>query len=138
MRTTLRRLSALVATMLGLSAAYFVFAEISPAGGPACGRFCSGQESCNATCPDGCSPARDGPVFDCCCTLQLTGDPTRYCCSGQCWRAKCIDRHRNPCPRPIERFVCGQGALVSGYHRCENNYCVGPAPWPIEDPVPQP
>jgi len=35
MRTTLRRLSMLMAIMLGLSAAYFVFAEISPAGGSA-------------------------------------------------------------------------------------------------------
>lgn len=75
MRTTLRRLSVLVATMLGLSATYFVFAEISPAGGPACGLFCSGQLACNATCPPGCSPKQDADVFDCCCTLQLLDRP---------------------------------------------------------------
>lgn len=96
---------------------------------------CSGQLACNATCPQGCSPTPDGDAFDCCCTSQLPGDPMRYCCSGRCWRAKCVDARGNLCPRPVERFVCGRGAYVSNYHRCENNYCVGPAPWRPEDPV---
>jgi len=138
MRTTLRRLSALVATMLGLSAAYFVFAEISPAGGPACTRFCNGKVTCNATCPQGCSPQIGGRPFPCCCTLQLPGDLDTYCCGGWCWRAICEDAHGNPCPPPqVDPFVCGQGAPPQRL-QCVGNFCVGPAPWPPEDPIPQP
>lgn len=120
-RWTMRRsIRYLIVSMVVLFATGNTLYTLGFAAGPGCNQFCNQQTACNGSCPVGCTAWGVGKRFDCCCTLTLPGDPTKYCCAGQCWKAICKDASGRPCHTP-PGLVCGAGMLADG--ECVDDLC---------------